>query len=203
VIGASTLAATAINFPGGFLATDLTLLVNSTAGLAVNDILRFDGLGEYIKVVTVNSGTSITVTRGHYGTTAVAVADNQAVQQMNKVCADEWTLDLGIALATELCGNAEEGVKGQDITDRTMTGTFLIRATTEAQHAYWTNFTDQVAEDVAFYIGSGANGRLGFVMPRAYLTLPEDQNVRENWSLNLNYSIQPTPLEPALYITQH
>lgn len=78
---------TAINLAAGYLATDVSLVVDDGAVAEKYGLIYVPRTGEIMRVSSI-SGNTLTVTRGEAGTTAAALLDNDELQMLNSSYAE-------------------------------------------------------------------------------------------------------------------
>jgi len=87
----ATTANTAINNGGGYTASDLTLVVDDGSALTDDTYIK---IGNEILLITNISSNTLTVTRGHLGTTAKAIVDDASVFKHFQPSANgDWLYD--------------------------------------------------------------------------------------------------------------
>jgi len=80
-----------INLAAGYLAGDTTVIVDSTANLLPGMIMRIERTGENIIINTVNSATTISVTRAVGVTVAAAINDDDDLYQVGNAFEESST----------------------------------------------------------------------------------------------------------------
>lgn len=162
-----TSTATQINNVGGYSAVATALVVDSVAGLVVNDVVKFAGSQELAKITAINTLTNtLTVVRGEYGTPAAALADNQGVTKMFKGCAASVTFSLNPDISQVRCVNAENGVKGYSLTGRAPSFEVDYEAVLAAEHDFWADMKNATGVALALEVGTVAGNTLAIWAPQ-------------------------------------
>lgn len=167
LITGTTSTATQINNVGGYSAVATALVVDSVAGLVVQDVVQFGGSQELARITAINTLTNtLTVIRGEYGSPAAALVDNQAVTKMFKGCAASVVFNLNPEISQVRCVNATDGVKGYSLTGRAPTFEADYEAVLAAEKDFWANMKNADAVVLALEVGTVAGNTLAIWAPR-------------------------------------
>jgi len=167
LVTGQTTTATQINNVGGYSAVATALVVDSVAGLAVQDVVQFGGSQELARITAINTITNtLTVIRGEYGSPAAALVDNQSVTRLFKGCAASVVFSLNPEISQVKCVNATDGVKGYALTGRAPSYEVDYEAVLAADQDFWAAMKNATAIPLALEVGTANGNTLAIWSPR-------------------------------------
>lgn len=177
---------------------DTVLTVVSTTGVSAGDLAMPAGTNEIVKVVSVDSGTQLTVTRAARGSFAEAFADGTVLNFLQKVCGITATITCGNEINDRLCFNSAEGISGRDITSRATTIEVTMEQVPQSVLDMWDKLDTGVRGPVGFLIGSGTAERVAFFFPSCRVTNVADGTQDNFWTYTVSMSAKPSTNVPTM-----